>query len=233
MLPGDIRNCILALAIPNRHTATVQFKKGRLAGQSFGNLFIAAMNGISVNFEEAVKRISQVLAVTGQVLPITLEDTVLYAQLKKGIVVKGESNIPVKVLEHRSPIERVFIKPEHPEPLPEVLEAIENADAIVLGPGSLYTSIMPNLLAAGMVDCLYRAEAPKIYVCNIMTQPGETDGFSAADHIRALEEHAGRKILDMVIVNSGNIERHTLKGMPGTERKPVEIDGERIRPGQR
>ncbi|MGI6702452.1 MAG: gluconeogenesis factor YvcK family protein [Clostridia bacterium] len=232
--PGDIRNCILALADTEpvmEQLLQYRFKKGRLAGQSFGNLFIAAMNGISVNFEEAVKRISQVLAVTGQVLPITLEDTVLYAQLKKGIVVKGESNIPVKVLEHRSPIERVFIKPEHPEPLPEVLEAIENADAIVLGPGSLYTSIMPNLLAAGMVDCLYRAEAPKIYVCNIMTQPGETDGFSAADHIRALEEHAGRKILDMVIVNSGNIEEAYLERYAGDGAKPVEIDGERIRPG--
>lgn len=232
--PGDIRNCILALADTEpvmEQLLQYRFKKGRLAGQSFGNLFIAAMNGISVNFEEAVKRISQVLAVTGQVFPITLEDTVLYAQLKNGAVVKGESNIPVQALEHDSPIERVFVRPEHPKPLPEVLEAIESADVVVLGPGSLYTSIMPNLLADGITDCLHRSEAPKIYVCNIMTQPGETDGFSAADHIRALEEHAGRKILDMVIVNSGSIEGMHLKRYAGDGSGPVEIDGERIRFG--
>lgn len=232
--PGDIRNCILALADTEpvmEQLLEYRFKKGRLAGQSFGNLLIAAMNGISHNFEEAVKRISQVLAVTGQVLPITLEDTVLYAQLKNGVVVKGESNIPEQVQEYNSPIERVFLKPESPKPLPEVLEAIEAADVIVLGPGSLFTSIIPNLLAEGIVDRLHRTDVPKIYVCNIMTQPGETSGFSVADHIKALEEHAGKKIIDMVVVNSGSIdgaylERYALDGS-----QPVAADSERIRPG--
>ena len=232
--PGDIRNCILALADTEpvmEQLLQYRFKKGQLAGQSFGNLLIAAMNGISRNFEEAVKKISQVLAVTGQVLPLTLEDIILYAQLKNGTVVRGESNIPVKAQEHNSPIDRVFTKPESPKPLPEILEAIENADAIVLGPGSLYTSVIPNLLAEGLVDCLHRARAPKIYVCNIMTQPGETDGYSAADHIRALEEHAGRKILDIAVVNSGSIDRELLERYEMDGSRPVDVDGERIRSG--
>lgn len=232
--PGDIRSCILALADTEpvmEQLLQYRFEKGRLAGQSFGNLFIAAMNGISLNFEEAVKRMSQVLAVMGQVLPVTLEDTVLYAQLKNGVVIRGESNIPIRVLEHDSPIERVFLKPEHPEPLPEVAEAIENADIIVFGPGSLYTSIMPNLLARGLAGYLYRSKAPKVYVCNIMTQPGETDGFSVGDHIRALEDHAGRKILDMVIINDGNIDEAHLKKYAQDGSRPVIVNSKEIRPG--
>jgi uncharacterized cofD-like protein len=232
--PGDIRNCILALADTEpvmEQLLEYRFKKGRLSGQNFGNLFIAAMNGISGNFEEAVKRISQVLAVTGQVLPLTLEDIVLYGQLRNGVVVKGESSIPEQALEHDSPIERVFLKPECPEPLPEVLEAIENADAIVLGPGSLYTSIIPNLLACGMVDGIYRSKALKIYVCNIMTQPGETDGYTVSDHIKAMEDHGGKKILDMVIVNNGSIDREYLQRYQADGSRPVIIDNEKIRPG--
>ena len=231
--PGDIRNCILALADTEpvmEQLLEYRFKKGRLSGQSFGNLLIAAMNGISDNFEEAVKRISQVLAVTGQVLPLTLEDIVLYGQLKNGKVIKGESNIPVQALEHNSPVEKVFLKPEHPRPLPEVLEAIENADVIVLGPGSLYTSIIPNLLADGVVDGISRSEALKIYVCNIMTQPGETDGYSVSHHIKALEEHAGKKLLDVVVINNGSIDPEHLERYELDGSRPVEADRDRIRP---
>ncbi len=232
--PGDIRNCILALADTEpvmEQLLEYRFEKGHLAGQSFGNLFIAAMNGISQNFEEAVKRISQVLAVSGQVLPLTLEDIVLYAQLKNGTVVKGESSIPVQSLELRSPVEKVFLRPRCPVPLPEVLEAIDSADAIVLGPGSLFTSIIPNLLAREMVDCIDRSKAPVIYVCNIMTQPGETGGFSVSDHIKALEEHAGKKILDMAVVNNGDIDRAYLERYAMDGSRPVAIDGEKIRSG--
>lgn len=232
--PGDIRNCILALADTEpvmERLMEYRFQGGSLKGQSFGNLFIAAMNGISGNFEEAVKRISQVLAVTGQVLPITLEDVVLYAQLRNGKVVKGESSIPQLVKEYKSPIHKVFVKPKSPEPLPEVLEAISCADAIVLGPGSLYTSIIPNLLARDIVECIYASDAVKIYVANIMTQPGETEGYTVSDHIKALEEHAGKKIIDVVIANSGHIDQSYIEKYAQDGAEPVNIDRDRIRPG--
>jgi uncharacterized cofD-like protein len=232
--PGDIRNCILALADTEpvmEQLLEYRFQGGSLKGQSFGNLFIAAMMGISGNFEEAVKRISQVLAVTGQVLPFTLDDITLYAQLKNGRVVKGESNIPFTVVEDNSPIEKVFVKPEHPEVLPEVLEAIKCAEAIVLGPGSLYTSIIPNLLVEDVVKAIDMSKAIKIYVCNIMTQLGETCRFTVSDHVKALEEHAGRKILDYVIVNNGEIKDSYLQKYARDGSQPVKLDAERIRPG--
>ncbi len=234
--PGDIKNCILALADTEpvmERLLQYRFDKGRLAGQSFGNLFIAAMNGISSNFKEAVKQMSQVLAVTGQVLPITLEDTILYAELKNGVIVKGESNIPLQVLKQSSPIEHVFLKPERPKPLQEVTEAVKNADAILLGPGSLYTSIIPNLLAGGLAEALNKSRAPKIYVCNIMTQPGETDDFSVSNHIKVLEEHAVHNILNMVVANSGGIEGTHLERYAQDSAKPVIIDGGNIRSGIR
>jgi len=174
--PGDVRNCILALADTEpvmEQLLQYRFQGGYLKG---GNLFIAAMNGISGNFEKAVRKISQVLAVTGQVLPITLEDVTLYAQLRNGRVIKGESSIPEWVKNDNSPIQKVFLKPQKPEPLPEVLEAVRSADAIVLGPGSLYTSIIPNLLAQDMAESIAASDAVKIYVANIMTQPYKSAG---------------------------------------------------------
>ncbi len=232
--PGDIRNCILALADTEpvmEQLLQYRFEEGSLKGQSFGNLLIAAMNSISHNFEEAVKRISQVLAVTGQVLPLTLEDVTLYAQLRNGKVVKGESNIPREARAEASPIDRIFIRPEHPEPLPEVLDAIRSADAVVFGPGSLYTSIIPNLLAGDVVRTVSESDAVKIYVANIMTQPGETDGFSVSDHIRVLEEHGGKKFVDFVIANSGEIGETYLDKYYEDGSAPVGIDSDRIRPG--
>ncbi|MBA1334221.1 MAG: LPPG:FO 2-phospho-L-lactate transferase like, CofD-like [Firmicutes bacterium] len=232
--PGDIRNCILALADTEpvmEQLLEYRFKKGSLKGQSFGNLFIAAMTGISNSFEEAVKRISEVLAVTGKVLPFTLDDVTLYAQLKNGMVVRGESNIPNSVVENKSGIESVFIKPKDPRALPEVLDAINYADAIVLGPGSLFTSIIPNLLSSDIVNAINGSKAVKIYVCNIMTQPGETSGFTVSDHIKALEEHAGSKILDYVITNSGKIERSYLDRYAQDGSQPVMPDIDRVRPG--
>lgn len=208
--PGDIRNCILALAEMEptmERLLQYRFEEGSLKGQSFGNLFIASMNGISDNFEEAVKSISEVLAVTGKVLPVTLENVTLYAKLENGRIIKGESNIPSKSLEEGSPIEKVFIKPKESEAVKDATEAIINADIVVLGPGSLYTSIIPNLLIQNIRSSLLKTEARKIYIPNIMTQPGETDGYGALRHVEALYDHCQGLRVDHVIVNTGDIPK--------------------------
>ncbi|KAB3533517.1 gluconeogenesis factor YvcK family protein [Alkaliphilus serpentinus] len=218
--PGDIRNCILALAEMEptmEKLLQYRFEEGSLKGQSFGNLFIASMNGISNNFEDAVKSMSEVLAVRGQVLPVTLENVTLYAKLENGRIIKGESNIPYKSLEDKSPIERVFIKPKESEAVGDAVEAILNADIVVLGPGSLYTSIIPNLLIKNIRNSLLNTEAIKVYIPNVMTQPGETDGYGAYKHVEALYNHCSGLSLDYVIVNTGDIpkevrEKYLLEG---------------------
>lgn len=208
--PGDIRNCILALADTEplmEELLQYRFKDGRLKNQSFGNLFLAAMDGISSNFEEAVQKMSSVLAVTGKVIPVTLDNIVLKAKLKNGQVIAGESNIPEQALEQDSPIEKVFIEPSNARALQESVNAIREADAIILGPGSLYTSVIPNLLIKDIANALHRTRAIKIYVSNIMTQPGETDGYAVEDHIRSIFKHGGTGIIDYVVVNVGKIDK--------------------------
>ena len=199
--PGDIRSCLLALANTEPTMEKLfqfRFKEGRLKGQSFGNLFIAAMNEIYGSFELAIKEASNVLAVTGKVLPMTLENVTLYAILKNGQVVKGESEIPLKNKEVGSRIERIYMEPKVSYPLDEAIVAIEEADVIVLGPGSLYTSIIPNLLVNNIVGTIFDARAPKVYISNIMTQPGETDGYTVLDHVEAILKHS-REDLDCIL----------------------------------
>lgn len=206
--PGDIRNCIVALADiePTMYQLlNYRFTEGTLAGHSFGNLFLAALNGISGGFDEAVSLMSNVLAVVGKVLPVTTENVALGAVLENGEIINGESNIG-----HRNPqngkIDRVFLTPEKPQALSDVISAINDAEIIVLGPGSLYTSIIPNLLVDGVCDAIKNnTTAVKIYVCNIMTQSGETDGYSAYDHLRAIEHHSFDGIVDFVIANNAPI----------------------------
>ena len=207
--PGDIRNCILALAEMEPTMEKLfqyRFEDGSLKGQSFGNLFIASMNGITSNFEEAIKRTSEVLAVTGEVYPVTLENITLYARLENDTVIKGESNIPIKSLELNSPIDRVFIKPKEVEGLKGAVKAIEDADIVVLGPGSLYTSIMPNLLVKNIISALERSSNKKVYISNIMTQPGETDGYGIKDHVDGILKHCPKLKLDYVIANNGIVQ---------------------------
>lgn len=211
--PGDIRSCLLALA--NTEPAMekllqYRFKEGRLKGQNFGNLFIAAMNEIHGNFETAIKEMSNVLAVTGKVLPMTLEDVKLYAKLDDEHVVEGESNIPVKNGEFGSKIDYVFIRPEKVKPLDEAINAIKEADCIVLGPGSLYTSVIPNLLVEDIVKQIDKSNALKIYISNVMTQPGETDNYSVLDHVKAIIKHSREGIIDYVITNVEIIPEETL-----------------------
>ena len=206
--PGDIRNCILALARTEplmEELLQYRFKDGRLKNQNFGNLFLAAMDGISDNFEDAVQKMSSVLAVKEKVLPVTLEDMVLEAELENGNKVRGESIIGEEVIEQDSRIKKLKIFPEDAKALDDAISAIEDADAIVLGPGSLYTSILPNLLVKDITRSIKKSKALKLYICNIMTQPGETQKFSVSDHIKVIFDHCGRDIIDCVIANEESI----------------------------
>lgn len=206
--PGDIRNCILALARTEplmEELLQYRFKDGRLKNQNFGNLFLAAMDGISDNFEDAVQKMSSVLAVKGKVLPVTLEDMVLEAELENGNKVRGESIIGEEVIEQDSRIKKLKIFPEDAKALDDAISAIEDADAIVLGPGSLYTSILPNLLVKDITRSIKKSKALKLYICNIMTQPGESQKFSVSDHIKVIFDHCGRDIIDCVIANEESI----------------------------
>src|SRR3712207_569173 len=218
--PGDIRNCLLSLAnIEPTMNEVMQyrFEEGALKGQSFGNLFLAAMTGLYGNFENAVYRMSQIFAITGKVLPVSLDDINLVAELEDGEIVVGESIIPKEVKKRNSRIKKISLDNKNAKPLDEVISSIKSADAIVIGPGSLYTSILPNLLVEGVVDALSTSKAPVIYLCNIMTQPGETDNMDAVDHVRALIRHAGVNFIDYIIVNNeelpmGVFERYAKDG---------------------
>ena len=227
--PGDIRNCILALA--NREPILMdlmnyRFTEGMLKGQNFGNLMLAAMVGISENFEEAVKKINDIFAVTGQVLPVTVEDVTLRAKLSNGLWVDGESNIPKAVIEKHCRIEEVFLVPKKPKPTLEVIEAIENADVILMGPGSLYTSILPNLLVEGVSEAIMRSSAIKIYLANLMSQPGETDEYALRDYHKALVKHSYTGIVSHIMVNQEVIGANILKRYQKEHAEPVVITPE-------
>lgn len=230
--PGDIRNCILALADTEplmEELLQYRFKDGRLKNQSFGNLFLAAMDGISSNFEDAVQKMSSVLAVTGKVLPVTLENLVLKAKLKNGEIVIGESNIPKAALKSKSIIDRIIIEPEDASPLEDAVEAIKEADAVILGPGSLYTSLIPNLLVKDISDALRKSSALKIYVSNIMTQPGETDEFDVNDHIDAIIKHSSSEVINCVVVNTENINEELQGKYSEEESTIVNFNEEKIK----
>jgi uncharacterized cofD-like protein len=226
--PGDIRNCLVALADTEpllERLLQFRFPSGEgLAGHSFGNLFLAAMTHIMGDFESAIRETSRVLAVRGRVLPAVKEDVILRAVLDDGSVVEGESHIPES---HRR-IERVELVPSDVEPLPEVLDAIREADAIVVGPGSLYTSILPNLLVPGLSEAIANSRAKKIFVCNVMTQPGETDAFSASRHVEVIYNHVSRKLFDYIIVNAASLPPEALEKYQAQQSYPVLVDIERL-----
>ncbi len=227
--PGDIRSCLLALANTEptmEKLLQYRFEEGRLEGQNFGNLFIAAMNEIYGSFEMAIKDTSNVLAVTGKVLPMTLENVTLIAELENGEIVKGESEIPLKNQEYSSKINRMYMEPAFSYPLIEAVEAIEEADLIVLGPGSLYTSIIPNLLVNNMVDKIHQSDGTVVYISNVMTQPGETDDYTVLDHVEAILKHSREDFIDYVIVNTEKIPEETLKKYAVDGSKPVVLGKE-------
>jgi uncharacterized cofD-like protein len=221
--PGDLRNCLAALAETESLMEDLFQHRfsglGALKGHSLGNLIVAALFEQTGNFESAVRAAARVLAVRGQVLPSTLDDVRLGATLKSGEEVLGQTTVM-----RRRDIERVFLVPDAPHALPGAVEAIREAELIIIGPGSLYTSILPNLLVPEIAAAIKASRAPKIYVCNVMTQPGETEDYSAADHVRALVRHIGPGVVTHVLVNSGRVPGEVLARYQGTGADVVAIN---------
>ncbi|MBM3266222.1 MAG: YvcK family protein [Candidatus Sericytochromatia bacterium] len=198
--PGDVRNCLLALAGEEKLMSDLmgyRFSQGGLEGHSFGNLFLTALADLTGDLEQAIRASSRILAVRGQVCPATLASVTLVCRLADGTVVRGESQISSS----RTPIAEIWCEPHDPPALPDALRAIREADAIVLGPGSLYTSVIPNLLIPEIASEIKLSRVPRIYVCNVMTQPGETDDYTVADHVRALQKVGGPDLFNYVLVN--------------------------------
>ena len=226
--PGDLRNCLVALADTEplmEKLFQYRFKgQSELAGHSFGNLFIAAMSEVTGDMEQALRESSKVLAVKGQVLPASKDHVRLDAVMEDGTVVQGESHIP----EVHKRIHRVRLFPEEVQPVQSALEALLHADAIILGPGSLYTSIMPNLLVDEVAETIRKSKAIKIYICNVMTQPGETDGYTASMHAKAIIDHGGKGIIDYMLVNDAPISVEMQDFYAAKGAYPVEVDEEAI-----
>lgn len=229
--PGDFRNCIVALAEAEPLMAKLfQYRfqgKSDLGGHSFGNLFVGAMSGITGNFEQAIRETSRVLAVRGQVLPSSLEDLTLWAEVDGQENIEGESAIGGS----SGRIKQVHLRPERPGAYPESVRAILEADLIVVGPGSLFTSVIPNLLVEGIGKALLVSDALKIYVCNVATQKGETEGFSAGDHVQALARHLRADPFDMVLVNHNlceEVSREQDVALVGPDDESVRSLGKRL-----
>ncbi|MGZ8475453.1 MAG: gluconeogenesis factor YvcK family protein [Candidatus Limnocylindria bacterium] len=222
--PGDIRNCIAALADAEPlMTQLMQYRfpaGSGLDGHAFGNLFIAAMTAVTGDFEEAIRASNRVLAVRGQVLPVTSVPLNLSARLRSGRHLQGQ----VGIAQADEPIEELTIEPADVRATPEALERILEADMIVIGPGSLFSSVLPNLLISDVRDALIAASGLKVYVCNVATQPGETAGLSASDHLRVLFNHVGENLIDVVVLNRNRGARRP----PGYTAEPVEVDERRL-----
>jgi uncharacterized cofD-like protein len=227
--PGDIRNCMVALAEDEKLLTQLfnyRFPSGRgLRGHSFGNLFLAALTHLTRDFARAVRVSSEVLAIRGEIFPSTLSDVRLQAEQLNGKIISGESLIA----KTRIPIKRLHLVPSPCRPLPETLAALDEADLITVGPGSLYTSLIPNLLVGGIPQRMARSKALKVYVCNLMTQPGESRGYTAADHLRALHQHAGRKLFDVVILNARPVSRSLRRRYAADRAAPVVNDLAEVR----
>src|SRR5579859_2065825 len=205
--PGDFRQCLIALADAEplmKQLFDHRFTEGSLGGHSFGNLFIMAMADVTGNFEHALRESGKILAVKGTIIPSTLQDVTLVASIN-GSTVVGESKIPMQ----HAPISHVLLKPEGAQVNPEAAQAILGAELVIVGPGSLYTSILPNLLVEGMVEAIKASPALKVYICNVAAQPGETDGYGVDDYLRVIHEHVGSNLFDFVLVNSNHTHTPT------------------------
>ncbi|WP_096436939.1 gluconeogenesis factor YvcK family protein [Alteribacter populi] len=227
--PGDVRNVLIALSEVEPLVEELfqhRFENGNgLSGHSLGNLLLAGMTSITGgDFARGVQVLSRILNVRGKVLPAANNSIVLHAEMEDGTLIEGESKIP----QAGKRIKRVFLEPADATPLAESIKAIEEADLIVIGPGSLYTSILPNLLVPGIAESVKKAKADKVYVCNVMTQPGETDHFSAGDHVQALVDHVGDDLLDKVLVNVQNIPHSYAQRYAGEGAAEVKVDVDRL-----
>lgn len=229
--PGDIRNCLVALAdAPALMGQLFQYRfpeKSELKGHNFGNLFLTALYEVAErNFQEAVELTSKVLAIRGRVIPSTVESVHLVARYNDGRVTEGEASIPRPGVG----IECLYLNPKEVAPTPEALEAIADADVLILGPGSLYTSILPNLVIKGMADAIAAAPAFKIYVCNVMTQMGETEGFSASDHLQVILKHTRADLVDAILVNAREIvAADALERYKRENSFPIRVDIDELR----
>lgn len=229
LAPGDIRNCLVALADTEPLMRNLfQFRfggKAELDGHSFGNLFITAMTKITGDFEQAVKESSKVLAIRGQVIPSTLTAVRLRAEYADGTKILGESKIP----NQKKQIKRIYLEPKDCDAAPEAINAIREADLIVIGPGSLYTSVIPNLLIEGITKTILESQSTKVYICNIMTQSGETDNYKASDHIEAIVAHAKSKLFDYCVLNLAQIPEEFQEKYRLENAYPVVADLEKIK----
>jgi len=228
--PGDIRNCLLSLANIEpmmQRLLAYRFDTGNLKGQSFGNLFIAAMFGISGSFEEAVSRMGDVLAITGRVLPVTTANVNIEVEFTDGKKIVGESTVFSDPEHKGGMLKSISLVPSWPAPLPGVISAIEDADLIILGPGSLYTSIMPNLLVDGVAEAVENSKAVRMYIANLMTQSGETEGYTLSDHVSALFRHSGKHIADVCLANNMPIPQELLERYAPEGACQLEIDKEK------
>lgn len=227
--PGDIRNVLAALSDVEPLVEEMfqhRFNKGNnLVGHSLGNLILAAMTNITGDFFHAVTEMSKVLNVRGKVLPAANRSVILNAEMNDGSIVKGESKIPYAGKE----IKRVFLTPKKIEPLPETVEVIREADLIIIGPGSLYTSILPNLLVPKIGREVCKAKAKKVYICNVMTQAGETLSYSASDHVKALYDHMNCKFIDTILVNDAEIPSEIKEIYEKELAKPVHYDIDKLK----
>ncbi len=229
--PGDARDCVLALANTEpvmEQLMTYRFTEGSLSGQSFGNLLLAALNGICGSFSEAVRCMGEVLAITGRVLPVTEADVRLKAYFDDVYSVLGECKIFYYKKETRKRIRQVVLRPEHPAAFPESLAAIARADLILIGPGSLYTSIIPNFLVSGITETIKQARGYKLMIMNLMTQDGETEGYTASDHLQALLRHGTHGIVDACLANSSPIPPHLQAEYLREGADVLELDREKI-----
>ncbi len=218
--PGDLRSCILSMSNTTELLEQLmgyRFDKGSLSGQSLGNLMMAALDDITGGMDNALGACAAIFNITGKVYAVTLEDIGLVAELKNGATVRGESKIPKAAIEMNSPIHRVNLYPERPRAFRKVIEVIEAADLILVGPGSLYTSVLPALLVSGVKESILRSKGKCVYISNVMTQPGETDGYSVGDHVRAIYDHLEDPIFDAILVSHTHLDEE--------ERKPYEKEG--------
>jgi uncharacterized cofD-like protein len=219
--PGDIRNCMVALSDDEHLLSQLfqyRFPAGPgLGGHTFGNLFLTALTNVTGDFPEAVRLSSGVLAIRGRIFPSTAQNVTLEAELEGGRIVAGET----KISRSRRPIERVRLVPRRVRPLPQVLAAIRRADLILVGPGSLYTSLIPNFLVAEVVEVIAHSRATRVYIANLMTQPGETQGYSVADHVRAIDAHAERKLFDAVVVSRAPVSPRIIRRYKAQGAEPV------------
>ena len=222
--PGDIRNCMVALSKDEALMGRLfqyRFHAGHgLKGHNFGNLFLAALTHVTGDFIEAIRVTSKVLAIRGRIFPSTLSNVHLVAELENGRVVHGETRISAS----RVPIQRLGLSPSRVRPLPAAIEAIDQADLILMGPGSLYTSVLPNILIPEIAAAIARSKAPRVYIANLMTQPGETTGYGLADHLCAIKKHVPRRVIDCVVANRQAVSREVMRRYRAEGAAPVAVD---------